>query len=50
MTASILIMLIRDELGGDHGLRGGPNYKKFGFFEDQKNKFSAPKAPKILKK
>ena len=29
---------------------GDPNYKKFGFFEDQKYKFSAPKAPKILKK
>ena len=29
---------------------GDPNYKKIGFFEDQEYKFSAPKAPKILKK
>ena len=50
LTTNIMIKA-RDELGGDHGLRGGdPNYKKIGFYEDQKYKFSTPKAPKILKK
>ena len=46
-----LFIKIRDELGGTMASGGGdPNYKKIGFSEDQKYKFSAPKAPKILEK